>query len=137
MASSRNQGFLNELGCDAVLAYDDPDFRNSLDAYDIVLDAAAAQSPTELSDHMNKGAAYLSTLPNPVHWMQCMFRGFVYRGAMVRSTPEDLKTLMGWLQEGKVRPVVEKTFPLEQAAEAHRSSETGHARGKLVLNVSS
>ncbi|MCB1137460.1 MAG: NADP-dependent oxidoreductase [Leptospiraceae bacterium] len=137
VASARNQEFLKKLGCEAALAYDDPNFSESLEAYDVVLDAAASRSPAELAPHMNKGASYLNTLPSPAHWMQCKFRGFGYRGAMVRSSPEDMATLMGWLEKGEVRPVVEKTFPLEQTAEAHRLSETGHARGKIVLVVSS
>lgn len=46
---------------------------------------------------------------------------------------EDVNIMLGWLQEGKVRPPSIKTYPLEQVAEAHRALETGQSIGKLVL----
>ena len=41
------------------------------------------------------------------------------------------------IEAGKIRPVIEKVFPLDQIAEAHRVSEQGHVRGKLVVKISS
>ena len=50
--------------------------------------------------------------------------------------PADCKLLLaGWLETGKVKPVIDRVFPREQAAEAHQASESGRTRGKLVLEV--
>ena len=54
----------------------------------------------------------------------------------VRPDPDDLATLCGLVDEGRLAVHVERTFPLEQAADAHRLIEAGHVRGKLVLEVS-
>ncbi len=58
---------------------------------------------------------------------------------MVQVKPRggDLEKIGALIEAGKIRPVIEKVFPLEQIAEAHRLSETGHVRGKLVVRVSS
>ncbi len=52
-----------------------------------------------------------------------------------RSTGEDLAYLRGLIEAGQVRPVVDRTFPLEQIVEAHRYAETGHKLGNIVVVV--
>lgn len=56
---------------------------------------------------------------------------------MIRNqrSAQRLAELTGWYEEGKFRAHVRKTFPLEQAADAHREIEQGHGRGKVVLTV--
>ena len=46
-----------------------------------------------------------------------------------------MKQIAQLIDEGKVHPIIAKVYPLAQAAEAHKESETGHVRGKLVLEV--
>jgi NADPH:quinone reductase-like Zn-dependent oxidoreductase len=50
-------------------------------------------------------------------------------------TVEDLLFLKGLLEDGELTPVIDRTYPLEEAAEAMRYLETGHARGKVVIKV--
>ena len=54
---------------------------------------------------------------------------------LARSSGEDLAFLNGLIEAGKVRPGIDRTYPLVQAAEALRYLETGHARGKVVVTV--
>jgi NADPH:quinone reductase-like Zn-dependent oxidoreductase len=53
----------------------------------------------------------------------------------VKPRGGDLEKISVLIEAGKIKPMIEKVFPLEQIAEAHRLSETGHVRGKLVLSV--
>ena len=133
VASSRNLEFLAELGANEAFAYDDSDYPGQLSSYDIVLDAVAKSSPSQLSENINRHGAFLSTLPNPVHFAEAALRGIHYRGAMVESRQEDMIQLMKWLDSGEVKTHIDCTFPLEKAADAHRESEKGHAKGKIVL----
>jgi NADPH:quinone reductase-like Zn-dependent oxidoreductase len=57
---------------------------------------------------------------------------------MIQAKPRggDLEKINALIEAGKIRPVIEKVFPLEQIAEAHRLSEQGHVRGKLVVKIS-
>ena len=57
------------------------------------------------------------------------------RGLISTETAEDLIVLKELIEAGKVTPVIEKTFPLDAAAEAVRHLADGHARGKLVVTV--
>lgn len=135
VASSRNLEFMSEIGAHECLAYDDSDYPNQLKSYDIVLDAVARSTPAGLSTHINRRGAFLSTLPNPVHFAEAALRGIHYRGAMVDSKPEDMRLLMRWLESGEVKTHVDTTFEIQNAAAAHRESEKGRTRGKIVLTA--
>ncbi len=56
---------------------------------------------------------------------------------MTRVKPRggELEKISALIEAGKIRPIVEKLFALEQIAEAHRLSEAGHVRGKLVIRI--
>jgi NADPH:quinone reductase-like Zn-dependent oxidoreductase len=59
------------------------------------------------------------------------------RLAMTRVKPRggELEKISALIEAGKIRPVMERTFPLDEIAEAHRLSEAGHVRGKLVVKI--
>ena len=48
---------------------------------------------------------------------------------------EDLNLLREWSEEGKIKSVIEKVYPLAQTADAHRHYETGHAKGRIVIAI--
>jgi alcohol dehydrogenase len=54
----------------------------------------------------------------------------------LRARASDLAILTEWIEAGKIRPRIDKIFPLSKTAEAQAYSETGHARGKIVIKVS-
>ena len=54
---------------------------------------------------------------------------------LVRPSGPDLELLGRFADEGKVRPSLTRTFPLDRAQEAHDASEAGHTRGKIVLEI--
>jgi NADPH:quinone reductase-like Zn-dependent oxidoreductase len=82
---------------------------------------------------------YVSTLPSAATVLAPLLgairRGPGARAVVVRSKPDDLDALAALIDAGKVRPAIDRVFPLAQAAEAHAYSESGRARGKLVLRV--
>lgn len=57
------------------------------------------------------------------------------RSVLARTSGKDLNLLAGWLSTGQLRPVVERAYPLADAAEAHRRSQSGRVRGKWTLVV--
>lgn len=136
VASEKNASFLRDLGSDEVLSYDASDYEERLSKYDVYMDAVSARSPSEVASLLNPGAAYLNTLPNPLHFLQCLVRGLTYRGALVQPDPEDMQLLLQWLSEARVRPRIDATYSLEDTAEAHRASETGRTTGKIAIKVS-
>jgi NADPH:quinone reductase-like Zn-dependent oxidoreductase len=52
-----------------------------------------------------------------------------------KITIDDLNLVNDLIEAGKVKPVIDRCYPMEQIAEAHRHSETGHAKGKIIVRV--
>jgi NADPH:quinone reductase-like Zn-dependent oxidoreductase len=67
--------------------------------------------------------------------LRSLLGGQKLRGLMFQERQRDLLTLKVLIESGKLRPVIDRTYPLDQAAEALRYLERGHARGKVVLTV--
>ena len=155
-AGPLNQDFLRELGTDLAIDYTSERIEDRLSGYDVVLDGVG--EPVWASSlKVLRFAGKLITLAIPIphgpasrsEFLSTAIRG-VLRGRaralfsgkrllITRVNPRggDLEKINALIEAGKLRPVIEKILPLEQIAEAHRLSEMGHVRGKLVVEVSS
>jgi NADPH:quinone reductase-like Zn-dependent oxidoreductase len=153
-AGGRNQDFLRELGADLPIDYTREDFAEKLSGYDLVLDGVG-QSVWQRSLSVLRRGGKLLTLNVPIperpagklRFFPKVIAGVAggsvralldgKRLVIVSVTPRggELEKINELIEAGKLRPVIEKIFPLDQIAEAHRMSETGHVRGKLVISV--
>jgi NADPH:quinone reductase-like Zn-dependent oxidoreductase len=155
-ASARNQDLLRELGADLSIDY----AREQIDAirpkFDLVLDGVGNSVwPSSLRSLRFGGRLVALTMDIPhepcgkLKFFSAVIAGLAAgnvraglrgrRMVMVRVKPRggDLEKISALIEAGKIRPVIEKIFPLDQIADAHRLSETGHVRGKLVVKISS
>ncbi len=138
-----NVEFLRSLGADFVIDYTRQDFRASRDRFDVIFDAVGKSSFPACRRLLALAGTYVTTLPGPdlflwlpVQWISKMFgRAKQARLLMVRPNSDDLAYLGQLADEGKLKPTVSLRLPLDQAAEAHRASEAGHTRGKIVLDI--
>ena len=153
-ASARNQDFLRELGADLALNYAQEKVAEIRPKFDLVLDGVG-KSVWADSFRALKAGGRLVTLTTPIPSEptgQLKFfataisglAGGVVRGLLggkrllftrVKPRGGELEKISALIEAGKVRPVIEKVFALEQIAEAHRLSEAGHVRGKLVIRI--
>ncbi|MHC3467317.1 NAD(P)-dependent alcohol dehydrogenase [Streptomyces sp. 7R007] len=150
VCSTRNADLVRSLGADHVVDYTREDFTRSGRRYDVVLDLVGNRSLGEFRRALAPtGTLVLSgggmyeggSLVGP---MGLFLRGrllapFV-RGQRLRELPAkqskaNLAELRRLAESGKVTPVVERTYPLGQAAEAIRHLEVEHARAKIVVTV--
>ena len=153
-AGARNQDFLRELGADLPIDYSRENFADQLSGYDLVLDGVG-QSVWQSSLRVLRRGGKLVTLVIPIPeaksgklrffstalagviggWARALLAG--RRLLVTRGEPRggELEKINALIESGRLRPVIEKIFPLEQIAEAHRLSESGHVRGKLVITV--
>jgi NADPH:quinone reductase-like Zn-dependent oxidoreductase len=154
-AGPQNQDFVHELGADLVIDYTREKIEDKLAGYDIVLDGVG-KSVWASSLHVLKRGGRLVTLTVPIPQKKSgrvRFYGTAIAGvvagtaramlsgkrllmAHVKPRGGELDKITALVESGKLRPVIQRVFPLEEIAEAHRLSESGHVRGNLVVKVS-
>ncbi|WP_424359955.1 NADP-dependent oxidoreductase [Methanocella sp. MCL-LM] len=133
-ASSRNQDFLREIGTDMVIDYQKARFEEMVRNVDVVLDTQAGDTQRRSYKVLKKDGILVSTLgiENPDEAAKHGVRAI---GFMNHPDGEELKQIADLIDEGKLKPTVSTVMSLKDAARAHELSQTGHARGKIVLKV--
>ncbi len=141
VCSARNAEMVRSIGADHVVDYGREDFTRSGKRYDIILDNAASRSFSDLRRVLCPGGIIV---PNSGHGgMSYVFRAFflsmfgrrLARPFVASGNTGDLDVLRGLVESGKVTPVIDREYPLSEAAEAFRHLDRDHARGKVVLTV--
>jgi NADPH:quinone reductase-like Zn-dependent oxidoreductase len=138
VCSTRNVELVRSLGADEVVDYTHEDFART-GPYDLIVnnveDASARQLRQALASHGTLvlvsgpiGAALAGPLVSRLSSTRT-------RTFITKPRQADLMTLKELIEAGKVTPVVDRTYPLEKAAEALRHLETRHARGKTVVAI--
>jgi NADPH:quinone reductase-like Zn-dependent oxidoreductase len=137
--------FVESLGAHTVIDYSLEDFTHQPERYNVVFDAVAKSSFPACRHLLKPGGAYVTTLPGLgiFFWAAVQSAAGLFGRAkrarirVVRQEGSDLAFLGQLADQGRLRPILGRTFPLERAREAHDESEQGHTRGKIVLEVGS
>jgi NADPH:quinone reductase-like Zn-dependent oxidoreductase len=142
VCSTRNLDLVRSIGADHVIDYTREDFTKSGQRYDLILDAAAYRSISDYRRALNPNGIYVLVGGSVARLFQVLLLGpwFSMTGnkmgfMMARITKEDLVFLKGLLEAGKVVPVIDRRYPLNEVADALRYLEEGHARGKVIITV--
>jgi NADPH:quinone reductase-like Zn-dependent oxidoreductase len=152
VCSTRNVDLVRSIGADHVIDYTKEDFTKSDQRYDVIFDNVANHSFAERHRVLNpKGICVLAGMGGAgVKQSEAIGRIvgnlFVARGLsaftdqkfaqyMTKVSKQDLIMLGDLTQAGKITPVIERTYKLNDAPEALRQLDAGHARGKLVITV--
>ena len=144
VASGRHAGMLAELGADHVIDRQAEDFTSHRAAYDVIFDAVGKSDFARCTPALRPGGIYLTTVPGwSIMWLMLTGgRRGDKRGKLattglrpVADKLRDLELLNDLLARSAVRPVVDRIFPLEQVAEAHRYVESEQKAGDVVVEV--
>ena len=135
--------FLRSLGADHAIDYTREDFTKRKNQYDLILDVVAHRSVFAYARALKPNGTYFFVGGSVATLFQILLlRSWVRRtrGKNVRLlvVPQDRKQVLAiteLCEAGKVTPVIDKTFPLSQGAEALRYVEQGHARGKVIITM--
>ena len=130
---------LLSVGADHVIDYTKEDFTKSGQAYDFILDVVGRSSFSGSVRSLNKNGFYLITNPGLLQmvrgrWISKRSSKKVIFGAAKQKT-EDLFFLRELIEEGKLKAVIDRSYPLEQTSEAHNYVEKGHKKGQIVIAV--
>ena len=138
ISSEKNHALLRELGADETVDYKVTPPHELPGKFDVFFDVFGNQSWRKVRHLLKKSGWYITTVPSFRNIVDSFYSVLKIRNArlvVVESDSEDLKLLKEWIEAGRLRPIVEAEFPMEQIAEVHRRMETKRTVGKLVLRV--
>lgn len=130
---------VRSLGADEVVDYRHEDFSRERDAYDAIIDAVGKGSFRRFRRALKPRGVYVATdgLRNFFWWSWTRFVGTRrLTFASGRRKKEDVLFMKGLIESGAYRPVIDRRYPMEQVAEAHRYVEAWHKAGNVVLTIS-
>jgi NADPH:quinone reductase-like Zn-dependent oxidoreductase len=122
---------VKSLGADKVIDYTNRDFTASTETYDVIFDVVGKLSFARCKDSLKERGVFLVTVPTLESLMNSQN---VKLGDAVPSV-ENLLFLKALAEAGKLRSVIDRSYPLEQTAEAFRYVEKGHKKGNVVITV--
>lgn len=139
VCSERNSELVLSLGADEVIDYGKMDFRDRLAEYDVILDAAANAFFADSKRSLKRGGMLIKLNIS----IKTIFLGFLtklfssrkVKMILLKNKEKDLQWMIDHIVTGELKVIIDKTFPLEQSREAQQYSQTGRARGKIIITV--
>jgi NADPH:quinone reductase-like Zn-dependent oxidoreductase len=117
VCSGRNTELVQSLGADTVIDYTTTNIQTLATQFDVVFDAVAKLPPAIVQSLVKQDGKTLSVT------------------SITSEKQEYLETLEGMIAEHKLKPVVDRIYPLENIAQAHEYGDTGHKRGNVIITV--
>jgi 2-desacetyl-2-hydroxyethyl bacteriochlorophyllide A dehydrogenase len=140
VSSAKNLDLVKSLGADRVIDYTQQDFTEDTAQYDIIFDAVGKRSLSQTKKVLKPNGIYITTLPSPEVFFESVLTAFLpgQKAKFILEKPntQDLVYLKELIEAGKIRVVIDRTYPLQELAAAHSYSETGRAVGKIAIAVS-
>ena len=137
--STRKLDMLRSIGADKVIDYTQEDFTKSGETYDVILDVVGKSSFSGSIKSLKQNGRYL--IANPTlskmirgKWTSMLSNKKVLT-KMARDNIEDLNFFKNLIEEGKLKTVIDRRYPLEQIGEAHSYVDTGQKTGNVVINI--
>ena len=147
VCSTRNVDLVLSIGADRVIDYTREDFTRTGQRYDLIVDMAGTRTLRQLRRILNPTGRLVS-VGGPIrgNWiaplvgvvtmpLYSLLVSQTMTSMLARSNRDDLAVLRDLLDRAEITPVIDRTYPLPDAAEAIRYLEAGHARGKVVVTI--
>ncbi len=148
VCSTTNVDLVRSIGADHVIDYTQEDFTRNGQQYDLILDNVGNRTLSELRRALTpKGMLIPNSNKGSGRWLGGFLRRAVQALVVSPFVPqrlrpfaatakrEDLVVLTGLIESGKVTPVIDRTYPLNEVAEALSYYGAGHARGKVIITM--
>ncbi len=135
VCSTRNLEMVRELGADHVIDYTQDDFTRNTATYDIIIDTVMGAMTFDDAKHALKlDGRYIAVAGGLGAMIQSAWKKQLITG-VPGENHEEMKALAALAESGKLKPFIDRCFPLAEAAEAHRLVDTQRKRGNVVLTV--
>jgi NADPH:quinone reductase-like Zn-dependent oxidoreductase len=133
-ASAADADFVKKLGADEVIDYKTQDFAEIIKDYDAVYDTIGGETNKKSYTVLKPGGALVSMVEKPNEELVQKYN-VKYTAQFTHVTPERLNAISALVEQGVIKPIVDKVFPLDQAAEALEYLKTGQPKGKVVIQI--
>lgn len=139
ICSSAKVELVRSLGADRVIDYTKEDFTKGTDVYDVIYDTIGKSPFLDCLKILRENGFYLNAVHIPpmsfLKDLWAMTSGKRLIGGISVERKADLEYLKGLMEEGVFKPVIDRTYPMEQIADAHRYVELGHKRGNVAISI--
>ena len=140
VCSTSNIDLVKSLGADKVIDYTNENFNKNGEIYNVIFDTVGKSSFSDCMDSLQKEGFYLQTLAVPtlslrMRWASIRSSKTLIGGTAVPKA-ENLNFLRELVETGKIKQVIDRTYPIEQMIEAHRYVDKGHKKGNVVIIMS-
>lgn len=139
VCSTKNTDLVSSLGADRVIDYTKDDFTKEKDRkYDIIFDVVGKSSFRKCKKLLTENGIYINIVPSYLLFLQMFWTSKMSKKKAITgiaSDNGDLLFLKDLLESKKLRVIIDRTYPLEQVADAHAYAEKGHKVGSVVITL--
>jgi NADPH2:quinone reductase len=139
VCSSANVELVKSLGADKVIDYTKEDFTKNGKTYDIIFDVISKSSFLQCKSSLKEKGRYIVTIQGLIPVVQTLWTRVTGNKRVIFTWSIDKAEALVFLRElieaGKFKAVIDRCYPLEQIAEAHRYVDLGHKKGNVVITV--
>lgn len=139
VCSTANVEMARALGAHKVIDYTQEDFTQNGEVYDIIFDTVGKTSYAQGKNSLKPDGIFLAAAAGIPEYSRMLWSsiagGKKAIGGVAIQRMEDMVFLKKLIETGQLKPVIDRRYPLEQIAEAHRYVEAGHKKGNVVLTV--
>ena len=139
VCSGTNAEMVKSLGADKVIDYTKEDFTKSGETYDVIFDVVGKIRFSQCKSSLKQKGIYLENLLELSDILKMIWTSIIggkkIKGGVSTESVENLNFFLELIESGKLKPVIDRSYPLEQTAEAFRYVEKGHKKGTVVITV--
>jgi NADPH:quinone reductase-like Zn-dependent oxidoreductase len=140
VCSARNVDLVRSIGADQVIDYEQEDCTQEGQRYDLIFDVVAKLSFSDCERVLGPGGVYVTTEFSPVLALRGLLTSMIGDKRLVPflakpPSKEDQAFMRELLEGGRVKPVIDRRYPLSEVPEALRYLQEGHSRGKIVITM--
>jgi len=140
VSSYRHKQLIETLKPGIFIDYTKENYKQLSEKFDIIFDAVGAESFLSCKHLLKPKGIYITTLPRPkliLHKLLALFTfGKKVRTLIMKARGKELEEINAWIENKGFTVHIDKVFPLDKIADAHRYSEEGHTEGKIVVKIS-
>ena len=139
VCSTENVEKVKALNADSVIDYSKQNVYTAGKQYDIVFDTVGKLDAGKVRRILNKGGKMITTVASPKQILFAVifnvFSSKKFKSVWNSPTAEQMNVLANWVAEQKLKPIIDREYILSELPEAHRYSETGKAKGKILIKI--